>query len=191
MACRCHRTARCARSQRKQICQAKAQVSCQLSPIISHRLCRLREHVLILQDDAVSRRDVALAGFAALLAVPAGSAQAGLLGGTDKNEIYTQDTVSYIAKLACQKVCALRAMQTSSNDTATLSEFASFQCPVTVLQSMLLDKVKNGLELPKDASNREEVFQDIKDKTTKWVAKYRREGSFQGRPSYRQDNQHA
>ena len=51
---------------------------------------------------------------------------------------------------------------------------------------MLLDKVKNGLELPKDASNREEVFQDIKDKTTKWVAKYRREGSFQGRPSYRQ-----
>lgn len=50
---------------------------------------------------------------------------------------------------------------------------------------MLLEKVKNGLELPKDASNREEVFQDIKDKTTAWVAKYRRGAAFQGRPSYR------
>ncbi len=50
---------------------------------------------------------------------------------------------------------------------------------------MLLEKVKNGLDLPKDASNREEVFQDIKDKTTAWVAKYRRGAAFQGRPSYR------
>lgn len=50
---------------------------------------------------------------------------------------------------------------------------------------MLLEKVKNGLELPKDASNREEVFQEIKDKTTAWVAKYRRGAAFQGRPSYR------
>ena len=50
---------------------------------------------------------------------------------------------------------------------------------------MLLEKVKNGLELPKDAANREEVFQEIKDKTTAWVAKYRRGAAFQGRPSYR------
>lgn len=53
------------------------------------------------------------------------------------------------------------------------------------LQSLLLEKVKNGLDLPKDASNREEVFQEIKDKTTAWVAKYRRGAQFQGRPSYR------
>ena len=53
------------------------------------------------------------------------------------------------------------------------------------LQANLLEKVKNGLDLPKDASNREEVFQEIKDKTTAWVAKYRRGGAFQGRPSYR------
>jgi len=48
----------------------------------------------------------------------------------------------------------------------------------------LLEKVKNGLDLPKDASNRQEVFQEIKDKTTAWVAKYRRGGVYQGRPSY-------
>lgn len=54
------------------------------------------------------------------------------------------------------------------------------------MQSMLLDKVKNGLELPKDAANREEVFQEIKDKITAWVAKYRRGAAFQGRTSYRQ-----
>lgn len=55
------------------------------------------------------------------------------------------------------------------------------------LQSILLEKVKNGLDLPKDASNREEVFQEIKEKTTAWVAKYRRGAAFQGRPSYRCD----
>lgn len=54
-----------------------------------------------------------------------------------------------------------------------------------LLQSLLLEKVKNGLDLPKDASNREEVFQEIKDKTTAWVAKYRRGAAFQGRPSYK------
>lgn len=55
------------------------------------------------------------------------------------------------------------------------------------LQSLLLEKVQNGLDLPKDASNREEVFQEIKDKTTAWVAKYRRGAQFQGRPSYRSE----
>ena len=54
-----------------------------------------------------------------------------------------------------------------------------------IVQSLLLEKVQNGLDLPKDASNREEVFQEIKDKTTAWVAKYRRGAAFQGRPSYR------
>lgn len=43
---------------------------------------------------AVSRREAALAGLGALLLSPA-AAQAGLLGGgPDKNEVYTQDTVS-------------------------------------------------------------------------------------------------
>ena len=49
---------------------------------------------LDLQAHSASRRDVALAGLAALLVLPAGSAQAGFLGGPDKNEIYTADTVS-------------------------------------------------------------------------------------------------
>ncbi len=43
----------------------------------------------------VSRRDAALAGLGALLLLPVGSAQAGLLGGPDKNEVYTADTVSF------------------------------------------------------------------------------------------------
>ena len=81
--------------------------------------------MLVLQDVAVSRRDVALAGVAALLAAPAASAQAGLLGGTDKNEIYTQDTVSYIATLACQIVCAIHAMFMESDSIAFLSALAS------------------------------------------------------------------
>lgn len=65
----------------------------------------------------------------------------------------------------------------------------TFYCGM-LLQSLLLEKLKNGLDLPKDASNREEVFQEIKDKTTAWVAKYRRGGAFQGRPSYRCVNCH-
>lgn len=67
-------------------------------------------------------------------------------------------------------------------DTASSSRSVE---PVTCLQSILLEKVKNGLDLPKDASNREEVFQEIKEKTTAWVAKYRRGAAFQGRPSYK------
>ena len=46
---------------------------------------------------AFSRREAALAGLGALLLSPA-AAQAGLLGGgPDKNEVYTQDTVSTYA----------------------------------------------------------------------------------------------
>ena len=47
-----------------------------------------------LQVVSVSRREAALAGLGALLLLPVGSAQAGLLGGPDKNEVYTADTVS-------------------------------------------------------------------------------------------------
>ncbi len=48
-----------------------------------------------LQVASVSRREAALAGLGALLLLPVGSAQAGLLGGPDKNEVYTADTVSF------------------------------------------------------------------------------------------------
>lgn len=119
---RCDRRPGCSRTQHKQACRAGT----------------------ISNDQAVSvsRREAALAGLGALLLLPVGSAQAGLLGGPDKNEVYTADT------------------------------------------SLLLEKVQSGLDLPKDASNREEVFQEIKEKTTAWVAKYRRGAAFQGRPSY-------
>lgn len=50
---------------------------------------------ITVQAVSVSRREAALAGLGALLLLPVGSAQAGLLGGPDKNEVYTADTVSF------------------------------------------------------------------------------------------------
>ena len=48
-----------------------------------------------------------------------------------------------------------------------------------------MEKVTSALTLPKDASNREQAFQEVKDKGEAWVAKYRKGGGFQGRPSFR------
>ena len=54
-----------------------------------------------------------------------------------------------------------------------------------LLQALLVEKVTSALTLPKDASNREQAFQEVKDKGEAWVAKYRKGGGFQGRPSFR------
>lgn len=134
----------------------------------SRTVLLLRHFGNLQAGHVVSRREAALAGMGALLLSP-GAAQAGFLGGgPDKNEVYTQDTVSM------QNVALLATSSCKILNNVTL-------------QSLLLEKVKNGLDLPKDASNREEVFQEIKDKTTAWVAKYRRGAQFQGRPSYRSE----
>eukprot|EP00891_Asterochloris_glomerata_P009853 jgi/Astpho2/9853/Aster-03815 len=90
----------------------------------------------------VSRREVALAGLAAISLAAVRPAQAGLLGGPSDNDIYSSDT------------------------------------------ALLVEKVTSALTLPKDASNREQAFQEVKDKGEAWVAKYRKGGGFQGRPSF-------
>ncbi len=44
--------------------------------------------------------------------------------------------------------------------------------------------LKLTLELTKESEDRETVVAASKDEANKWVAKYRREGKFTGRPSY-------
>jgi len=180
--CRCDRRPGCSRTQHKQACRAEASFNDQVNPL--HKAdCHQRWNTHLssadvcvdLQVASVSRREAALAGLGALLLLPVGSAQAGLLGGPDKNEVYTADTV----KLSLQHFSLHAGSLYSIIDRKTHSSTSSF------LQSLLLEKVKSGLDLPKDASNREEVFQEIKEKTTAWVAKYRRGAAFQGRPSYK------
>ena len=179
--CRCDRLPGCSRIQHKQACRAEASSNDQVNPL--HKAyCHLRwsthlssaDMCITLQVASVSRREAALAGLGALLLLPVGSAQAGLLGGPDKNEVYTTDTVSFPCSISLILQGACTAL-----DQITHSSTSSF------FQSLLLEKVKSGLDLPKDASNREEVFQEIKEKTTAWVAKYRRGAAFQGRPSYK------
>lgn len=74
-----------------------------------------------LQAVSVSRRETVLAGLGALLLLPVGSAQAGLLGGSDKNEVYTADTVS----VSCS-TCSLASFHRESKprllNTAILVE---------------------------------------------------------------------
>ena len=68
-----------------------------------------------LQVVSVSRREAALAGLGALLLLPVGSAQAGLLGGPDKNEVYTADTVSIPCSIFLFMQGACTALQTKNN----------------------------------------------------------------------------
>ena len=67
---------------------------------------------------AVSRREAAVAGLGVLLLSPA-AAQAGLLGGgPDKNEVYSQDTVSTRADflVVCHLSTSKCAEQVSHRD---------------------------------------------------------------------------
>ena len=53
-----------------------------------------------------------------------------------------------------------------------------------VLQSSVIADVKSALALPRDDEKRTEAIQKIRDETTKWVAKYRRDNQFGGRASF-------
>ncbi|KAL6782674.1 PSB27 [Auxenochlorella protothecoides x Auxenochlorella symbiontica] len=48
----------------------------------------------------------------------------------------------------------------------------------------LIKDILNVSQLSRDAPDRENVLKEIKDRSTAWVAKYRRQGSVQGRPSF-------
>lgn len=53
-----------------------------------------------------------------------------------------------------------------------------------VAQNEVIADVKAALALPKDDPGRPDAIQKVRDETTAWVAKYRRDGKFQGRASY-------
>jgi len=48
----------------------------------------------------------------------------------------------------------------------------------------VIKSVQSALALPKDDPARADAIGKVRDETTKWVAKYRRDGTFQGRASY-------
>jgi len=55
---------------------------------------------------------------------------------------------------------------------------------VAVVQTAVIKSVQSALALPKDDPARADAIGKVRDETTKWVAKYRRDGTFQGRASY-------
>lgn len=52
------------------------------------------------------------------------------------------------------------------------------------VQSEVIKDVQNALALPKDDPGRPDAIGKVREETSKWVAKYRRDGTYQGRPSY-------
>lgn len=48
----------------------------------------------------------------------------------------------------------------------------------------MIKNVQSALALPKDDPGRPDAINKVRDDTSKWVAKYRRDGTFQGRASY-------
>ena len=51
-------------------------------------------------------------------------------------------------------------------------------------QTEVIKDVQGALALPKDDPGRPDAINKVRDETSKWVAKYRRDGTFQGRASY-------
>ena len=52
------------------------------------------------------------------------------------------------------------------------------------LQSSVIKDVQEALALPKDDPARPDAIGKVRDETSKWVAKYRRDSTFQGRASF-------
>ena len=48
----------------------------------------------------------------------------------------------------------------------------------------MLKAVSSAISLGKDEPGKEEVINSVRKQTNEWVAKYRRDSSFAGRPSY-------
>ena len=51
-------------------------------------------------------------------------------------------------------------------------------------QSSVLKAVSSAISLAKDEPGKEEVISSVRKQTNEWVAKYRRDSTFAGRPSY-------
>lgn len=51
-------------------------------------------------------------------------------------------------------------------------------------QSSVLKAVSSAISLGKDEPGKEEVISSVRKQTNEWVAKYRRDSTFAGRPSY-------
>jgi photosystem II Psb27 protein len=49
---------------------------------------------------------------------------------------------------------------------------------------VVLGALKSTLELTAESQNREDTVASVRDEANKWVAKYRRQSKFSGRPSY-------
>ena len=48
----------------------------------------------------------------------------------------------------------------------------------------MINDVQSALKLDKEDPARADAIGKAREQTTKWVAKYRRDGTYQGRPSY-------
>merc|ERR1712205_35671 len=106
-------------------------------PVVTRR-------TVVLAQNTVGRREVALAGVAAISAsvLPVGQANAGLFGGKSREEIYADQS------------------------------------------NALINEILTTITLAKDDESRPEAIKHLKGSSNDWVAKYRRDNSVSGRPSY-------
>ena len=123
-------------------------------------------------DAPLSRRSVAsvlVAGLALLDARPA-SAFLGF-GEASKEDVYKEETV----RLSARVRLAPGASAVWSGADGRLGAGA---------QSTVLKAVGSAISLGKDDPGKEESVNTVRKQTNAWVAKYRRDSTFAGRPSY-------
>ena len=105
-------------------------------------------------------------------------AQAGLFGGISE-DVYVSDTVRFF--LSSSHLRRRRAPGADAH-TNTLSLYL-FLC-VFGRQTEILGVLKQTLALTNESTDADVVVESVRNESNKWVAKYRRQSNFNGRPSY-------
>jgi hypothetical protein len=70
------------------------------------------------------------------------------------------------------------------DDLKCLKDATSYLTPVCEGQTEVISAVKTTLALDRDDPTKADAITALRKQTNDWVAKYRRDASFAGRPSY-------
>ena len=104
-------------------------------------------------------------------------AQAGLFGGISE-DVYVSDTVRFFLSSFFPLLTFVDDAHQALTRTLSL-----FLC-VFGRQTEVLGVLKQTLALTNESTDADVVVESVRNESNKWVAKYRRQSNFNGRPSY-------
>ena len=112
-------------------------------------------------------------------------AQAGLFGGISE-DVYVSDTVRFFLSSFFLLLTFVDDAHQALTRTQTHSLSFSLSLFLCVFgrQTEVLGVLKQTLALTNESTDADVVVESVRNESNKWVAKYRRQSNFNGRPSY-------